>query len=241
MFATKVAVTSEKSKALLPSHKVIETGYPVRPAFAKLDEGTAKDFFQLDPDLKTLLVCGGSQGAHSINMAIRKILPQLLDLCQVIHLSGERDEAWLEELRAKLPESQSQRYKLYGYLHDEFPHALAAADLAISRAGAAIMGEFPAVGLPSIIIPYPHAGAHQRHNAQLLVEHGAAMALADSNLDALLSTIIYLFNDEGLLLYMSENARSLARPDAAGKIATLLREIGKGKANDSQPEFSCAN
>jgi len=241
VFATKVAVTSGKSKAFLPSHKVVKTGYPVRPAFAKLDKRTAKASLQLDPHLKTLLIYGGSLGARSINMAVSKILPQLLDLCQIIHLSGGRDEAWLQELRAKLPEGQSQRYKLYAYLHDEFPPALAAADLAISRAGAAIMGEFPAVGLPSIIIPYPYAGAHQRHNAQFMVERGAAIELEDSGLDALLPTIQRLLNDEGFLAEMSENARSLARPDAAEKIAALLREIYKGKANESQPEFSCAN
>ena len=241
MFAAKVAVTSGRSKAFLPSHKVVRTGYPVRPAFIGLDKRAEKAYFQLDPQLKTVLVYGGSQGAHSINMTIGKMLPQLLDLCQVLHLSGKRDEAWLEDLRDELPEMQRQRYRIYGYLHDDLPKAFAAADLAISRAGAAIMGEFPAVGLPSIIIPYPYAGAHQRRNAQFMVERGAAIELEEVSLDALLTTIQRLLDDEGLLAEMSENARALARPDAAGRIAELLREIRKGKVNDSQPEFSCAN
>ncbi len=240
VFASKVAVTSDKSKAFLPPQKVVKTGYPVRPAFAGLDKRTARDSLQLDPDLKTLLVYGGSLGAHSINLAVSVILPQLLDLCQIVHLSGEKDEAWLQKLRGELPESQAQRYRLYGYLHEQFPLALAAADLAISRAGAAIMGEFPAVGLPSIIVPYPHAGAHQRHNAQFMANKGAAIELEDAGLEALLPTILRLLDNEELLAQMSGNARSLARPDAAAKIAALVKEIGNGKAN-AQPELGCAN
>jgi UDP-N-acetylglucosamine:LPS N-acetylglucosamine transferase len=74
-----------------------------------------------------------------------------------------------------------------------------------------------------------------------MVEKGAAIELDESNVGALLPTIERLLNDEELLAKMSENALSLARPDAAKRIAALLREIHKGKANESQPEFSCAN
>lgn len=240
-FATRVAVTSKRSKTFLPAPKVVKTSYPVRPAFAEVDKRTAKALFQLDPGLRTLLVYGGSQGAHSINIAISAMLPQLLDLCQVIHLSGREDEAWLKELRERLAEPQRQSYKVYGYLHDELPSAFAAADLAISRAGAAVMGEFPAVGLPSILIPYPHAGAHQRRNAQFMVEYGAAVEIDESNLHALLPTVTNLLKEEGLLSQMSENARSMARPDAAQRIVSLLREICEGEASESQRKLSCAN
>ena len=225
-FARRIAVTSCRSEAFLPKGKVVETGYPVRAAFFSVDKATARDSLSLEAELRTLLVLGGSSGAHSINVALEKALPSLLEVCQVIHVAGAADEARFEEVRGRLPEGLRQRYRLFGYLHN-LPEAMAAADLAVCRAGASVMGELPAAALPSVLVPYPYAGAHQRHNAEALQEAGAATALDNSELDKLLPVVRCLLENEAQLGKLAENARLLAKPRAAESIAELVRQVGR--------------
>src|SRR6266571_5266060 len=102
-------------------------------------------------------------------------LPGILELCEVVHLSGTADEPWLREIGEALPAGLRSRYHLYGYMHEETPWAMAAADLGLCRSGASTLGELPAVGLPAILVPYPYAGGHQRLNARYLERNGAAV------------------------------------------------------------------
>jgi UDP-N-acetylglucosamine--N-acetylmuramyl-(pentapeptide) pyrophosphoryl-undecaprenol N-acetylglucosamine transferase len=231
-FATRVAVSFEASRAYLPADKVVVTGYPVRRALFQVEKTTACHMLGLQEGEKTLLVFGGSQGAHRINSAVYEVAARLAELCQVIHICGHADKGWLQERRGRLPRHLRRRYRVYPYLHEEMAYALAAADLAVARAGAATLGEFPALGLPSILVPYPYAGAHQERNARILAQAGAAVVIADMELrgQVLLSHVRELLGDAEALARMGEGARSLAQPEAAARIAEELRRLGGREA-----------
>ncbi|RMF31228.1 MAG: UDP-N-acetylglucosamine--N-acetylmuramyl-(pentapeptide) pyrophosphoryl-undecaprenol N-acetylglucosamine transferase, partial [Chloroflexi bacterium] len=130
--ATRVAVTAEASRRYLPAGKVVVTGYPVRPCFAAVTREAARAHFGIGPEERVLLVFGGSQGARSINRALAAILPSVLALARVIHISGRLDAVEAQARRAALSPEQQARYHLFDYLHDEeMGMALAAADLAV--------------------------------------------------------------------------------------------------------------
>ncbi len=150
--AHRIAATAPESMRRLPGAKTIVTGYPVREEFSQVSRPEARQRLGLDPEEKVLFVAGASQGAHSINQAVAENLRSLLELCEVIHISGRDDEEWLAGLANELPDKLRPRYHLFGYLHEEFPWAMAAADLALCRAGASVLGELPAVGLPGSIV-----------------------------------------------------------------------------------------
>jgi len=228
--AQRVAVTAVESLRRLPGVKSVVTGYPVRQEFWQANRERGRERLGLDPKEKVIFVFGASQGAHSINRAIASELSALLQLCEVIHLSGRADEPWLAEIRDGLPDEMRRRYHLYGYLHEEVPWAMAAADLAVCRSGASTLGELPAVALPAILVPYPYAGGHQRINARYLERNGAALVLDNEDLDKLLPLVGELLHDEPRLRGMRQAARRLARPEAADRIAGLLLELAGAKA-----------
>ena len=132
-----------------------------------------------------LLVTGASQGARSINRAVAEQLDALLEVCVVLHLTGRADEAELRSKRDALPEGRRDRYHVLGYL-DDMSSAMAAADLAVMRSGASVLGEPPAAGLPAILVPGEYEGGHnQRDNARYLQEQDAAVVLENEQLDKL--------------------------------------------------------
>ena len=228
-FATRVAVSFPEVRRYFRSDKTVVTGYPVRAAFFAADKVSARATFDLAADVPVLTVFGGSRGARSINRALCAILDELLAQCQVLHISGTLDADWVAD-RAKLlsPDLQA-RYRHYPYLHEEMVDALAAADLVVARAGASTVGEFPALGLPSILVPYPYAGQHQDVNAEYLVQRGAAVKIADAELSSkLLSIIQALLDDRERLAEMSARARVLAWPEAAQRIAEEMLRLARG-------------
>jgi UDP-N-acetylglucosamine--N-acetylmuramyl-(pentapeptide) pyrophosphoryl-undecaprenol N-acetylglucosamine transferase len=224
--ATRVAVSFPDAAKYFAKTKVVTAGYPVRAEFFAADKAGARKAFGLEEGLKTITVFGGSRGAHRINLALSECLDHLLEVCQVIHICGPLDAEWVIERRGQVPDRLRNRYRAYPYLYEEMPGALAAADLAVARAGAATLGEFPALGLPSILVPYPYAGQHQEVNADYLVSRGAAVKIADADLnEKLFPTISSLLSGDALAK-MSDRARALAQPQAAQCIAEELRQIG---------------
>lgn len=221
-FAKKVAVTSEESYQYLRQDKVVVTGYPVRTEIYALNKNQAREALGLDPGEKVVLVFGGSRGARSINQALMAGLRELLPQCQILHVSGRLDAEWVAGAARSLPEALKSSYHYYDFLHD-MPQALVSADLAVARSGAATMGEFPAAGLPAVLVPYPHSGQHQEPNANYMARNGAAEVLADAQLtQKLVPTILRLIENEQVLTDMQKSAQAMARPDAAEALAEEL-------------------
>jgi UDP-N-acetylglucosamine--N-acetylmuramyl-(pentapeptide) pyrophosphoryl-undecaprenol N-acetylglucosamine transferase len=223
--ATTVAVSFPEAGDYFPG-KAVVTGYPVRPELPAADRTSALQAFDLQDEPPVLLVFGGSRGSRSINRALVSALPELLQHCQVIHISGQADWPWVAERSAVSQIPFGERYHPFPYLNEEMVQALAAAELAVARAGASVLGEFPAVGLPSVLVPYPHAGQHQQVNADYMAQRGAAVIINDEELPTRLApTILDLLRSRDRLAAMSQAARDLARPDAAGNIVRELRRL----------------
>ena len=222
--ATRVAVSFPEVAHFFPS-KAVVTGYPVRQELLAADKRAARAQLGLS-EAPVVLVFGGSRGAHSINEALINALPALLETCQVVHVSGQDDWSWIDEVSARQTDDLRERYHPYPYLHDEMIPALAAADLVVARAGASTLGEFPARHLPSILVPYPYAGQHQRANAAYLADRGAALIIEDGELaNRLAPAVQNLLADRGRLANMAQAAGALAYPAAAADIARQLMEL----------------
>jgi UDP-N-acetylglucosamine:LPS N-acetylglucosamine transferase len=232
-FASRIAVSTEDSRHYFPRHPgVAITGYPTRPDLNAWSPEQARQFMGTSVDLPTLLVFGGSRGARSINQALLSALPALLKEMQVIHISGQPDWPEVEAFRTSLVPGDAARYHAYTYLH-EMGAALGAADLALTRAGASTLGELPLFGLPAILVPYPYAWRYQQTNAQYLARRGAAMVLADADLNTqLLPVVRRLMGDQAQRNQMSQLMRSLARPAAADSIADLLLNLSARPGKD---------
>ncbi len=225
--ATRVAVSFPEVARYFPG-KAVVTGYPVRSELLATNKAAARQRLGLTDALPVLLVFGGSRGARSINHALIAALPQLLPRCQVVHISGQLDWAWVQEAATGLDSDFQARYHPCAYLHDEMVQALAAADLVVARAGASTLGEFPACGLASILVPYPYAGQHQDANAAYLAERGAALVIRDAELaQQLAPTVLRLLDAPAELAAMTQAAASLARPEAARNIAQELCHLAE--------------
>ena len=233
-FADKIVVPVEESKKYFDKEKDVEVvGYPTRPEMKQLPRNEAAKVFDLDPSKPTLLVTGGSLGARSINRAVIPVLPELLSQMQVIHLTGEFTWPEVQAARDLLPVDLAQNYRPYAFLHEEISAALSSADLVVSRAGASILGEFPAFGIPAILVPYPHAWQYQKVNAEYLSQRGAAVIILDQELgDKLLPTILDLMQQNSESHQKMRAAmQSLSSPRAAERIAEILQELALSGKN----------
>jgi len=224
--ARRIACTTEGSRAFVPADKMVVTGYPVRPdirAAAALSRAAALAQFDLTPERPTLFVFGGSRGARNINRALMAALPALLADTQVIHVSGTLTWPEVAANVATLPAALRAAYRPYPYLHDEMGAAFRAADLVLARAGASMLGEGPAFGLPAILVPLTFAWRYQKVNADYLTERGAAVQLTDETLtDTLLPTVRGLLADRDKLTRMAAAAAALDRPAAAADLARVI-------------------
>lgn len=222
--ATRMAAASEAALGHLPRGRTQVVGYPVRDEFWSIDREEARRRLGLPADARILLVYGGSLGAHAINEAVFEQLRPLVERAVVVHVTGQADEPAAMRVRDALPEGLRERYRPTAYLR-ELPMWMKAADLAVTRAGAAVLGELPAAGLPAILVPGVFEGHDQTPNAEYLASKGAAVVLPQARLSELVPLALGLLDDPPRLQAMAAAARALARPDAADRIAELLLEV----------------
>ena len=207
--------------------KFVYTGRPVRPSLLTATREQGLERFSLDPALPVVLVFGGSLGARSMNTAAIEAFARGETPFSVIHVTGTADrERVAEALRGRRAvECANPRYQTHAYL-DDFELALAAADVAVARAGGSV-AELLARGIPSVLVPFPAATAdHQTKNALGLQAEGAALLLPDAELSGeRLAAEVARVLEPRRHAGMRERAAALARPDAATRIADEIVQL----------------
>jgi UDP-N-acetylglucosamine--N-acetylmuramyl-(pentapeptide) pyrophosphoryl-undecaprenol N-acetylglucosamine transferase len=227
-WAAAVAVTYEESAARLPHpSRAVLTGNPVRADVLSADRKSGRSRLGVAEDAIVLLVFGGSRGARHLNQALVRMREQLMGIegLTVIHVTGPQEEAAVRAALDEMGGDGDGRWRVHPYLAG-MGEAIAAADLVVSRAGATTIAELTALGAPAIVVPYPFATEdHQTKNAEVLSIHGAAIVVADSDLDGSRfgSEVLRVLGDATQRATMSAASHSLGRPDAAARVVAAAR------------------
>jgi UDP-N-acetylglucosamine--N-acetylmuramyl-(pentapeptide) pyrophosphoryl-undecaprenol N-acetylglucosamine transferase len=221
--ATVRSVTFAATARRLPP-PVLVTGTPIRGVDG-IERDEARRRLGLPLELPCLLIFGGSQEVRRFNEAVAESITDLVGRCCVVHITGAGGIHGAEAVRARLPAERQDRYRPFSFLGEDMAAALAASDLVVGRAGSSTLAETAAAGLPLVVVPYPHAAAHQRANAAEMVEAGAAQLIDDDDLDgdALRAACDLLYDER--LTTMSAAASGLGRPGAAAAGAQLLEAL----------------
>jgi UDP-N-acetylglucosamine--N-acetylmuramyl-(pentapeptide) pyrophosphoryl-undecaprenol N-acetylglucosamine transferase len=220
-FVDRVFTSYRESEAYFPGAKnLLETGNPIR--WGSLPAAQRGDRF-------TLLVFGGSAGAHRINLAMGEAVQKLTDLAgriKIIHQTGQADLPQVREIYKQLP----LEAEVTAFI-DRMDQAYAEADLVVCRAGATTVAELTAFGKAAILVPFPYAiYDHQRENAQALQSRGAAEMILDRELNGelLAARIRAYLSDPAGIAKMAAAARALGRPDAAARIVDACYALAPG-------------
>lgn len=176
----KVAISFQESKRFFKVQKTVLTGYPFRARNKSLTKEDCYREFKLKEGIKTVLVFGGSQGSHAINVVSFQAFKDLSEkgfLFQVLHATGEKDYGFFKEQYRTL----NVPYFLSPFINN-MPAAYQIADVVISRSGAGTVTELGIFKVPSILIPYPYTGGHQKENALVLVRSSLACMIEEKDL-----------------------------------------------------------
>jgi UDP-N-acetylglucosamine--N-acetylmuramyl-(pentapeptide) pyrophosphoryl-undecaprenol N-acetylglucosamine transferase len=178
-FVKRIFLSFGDTKRFVNSRKVLVIGKVIREGLELIDKEDARRHLDLEEKLFTVLVMGGSQGSHKINKKFMEAIEKLKSRSlQVIHLTGYSDFQLVKDYYAKL----RIRNKTFDF-SENMSYLYSAADLVISRAGASTVTEILYFRIPSILIPYPYAGAHQMDNAKVLAKNGRAIIIEDKDLE----------------------------------------------------------
>ncbi len=217
-FVSEAAVHFAETSKYFPRCSV--TGVPVRQAFFNVANNRNGN------GNPTLLVFGGSQGAHAINRAVldaAALLRERIPKLHIVHQTGERDYNDAQAVYANIGGDA----EVYRFI-DDMPSIFARADLLLCRSGASTVAEMAAAGKPAIFVPFPRAADdHQKRNAEALEKAGAAVMIEQSNLTPgnLVETVCSLLSDLARLAKMGGAARSLSHQDAARDIAAMAARL----------------
>ncbi len=220
--ADKVAISFKQSKQFFPPHKVVETGNMIREEFCQ----PRKKNEEKKPEKFCVLVLGGSQGAHSINMALVKALDFLEDSKEslhFIHQTGQQDAEEVKKSYAEKGFSADVQPFIYNMVD-----AYRQASLVICRAGATTLAEITSCGKVSILIPFPHAAhQHQEHNARMLETAGASEMLLDHEItgENLSNAILRAIREPDRIEKMEENSYNQGRRDATENVRKLCMQL----------------
>lgn len=206
------------------------TGNPLRKGLEKCGRIQGRDLLGLDKDKFTVLVMGGSQGSHSINLGFLKAISAVSDRnnLQIIHLTGEKDADFLRKAYAQL----NINVKLFIFLK-YMQYAYCAADLALCRAGATTIAEIAFFKVPAVLVPYPYANKHQLANAEVLAKAGCALLIEDSHLEngRLKQALEELIRNPDRLSSMRECYDNIVRGYSNDSLADEVMSLNDGYAN----------
>lgn len=225
--AQKIAVSYPDAANYFDKKKVAWTGNPVRDEIRTPVLDGAHQYLNFDPDIKTLLILGGSQGAQVINNVIIDTLPTLVEKYQIIHQTGKLNYKEVKETTSLLLKTSqfAERYACFPYLNDAaMKMSAGATDLVISRAGSTIF-EIASWNKPSILIPITETNNdHQRKNAYNYARAGACIVIEENNLtpEIFIAEIDRLFANPTLLDEMKREAKDFSKPDAGRLIARQI-------------------
>lgn len=213
-FASSLSVALESSVADFAGRNPAWTGNPVRAEILAGSRDEAVRLFGLDAAAPTVLVLGGGTGAAGLNALTRGSLPALTATMNVIHVVGKGKGVDLKDAPA--------RYKQHELLVAEMPHAFAAADLVVTRAGMGVLTELAALGKPAVIVPMP--ASHQAANARVFADAGAGMLLDErvATPERFAQAVLGLLTDPARRDAMVAAMLRMNRPDAAAKVAELV-------------------
>jgi len=199
----------------MPLRKEIST---MAESLSQADRVAARAHFGLDESTPTLLVTGGSLGAKRINEAIEAARPFLSAAgIQVLHIVGDRSEFEAE---------QSSDFVRLKYC-DRMDLAIAAADFAVARAGAATVSEFAAVGLPAVYVPYPVGNGEQKYNVADIVEAGGGVLCIDSafTADYVSNSLVPMISDSRTRNRMAELAKAVGVSNGSKRLLDLVKTV----------------
>jgi UDP-N-acetylglucosamine--N-acetylmuramyl-(pentapeptide) pyrophosphoryl-undecaprenol N-acetylglucosamine transferase len=229
-FAKRIAVSYPEAEKFFPEGKTAYTGNPIRKEVKEAMRDGAYEMLNLNPEIPTILVLGGSQGAKFINDVIINALPSLVSKYQILHQTGKKNFSIVEETKNVVLNGNKDigNYRAYDYLDVlKLRAAAGVADLIISRAGSTIF-EIAAWGKPSIIIPIPVETSHdQRSNAYSYARSGACEVIEEKNLTEhiLVSEIESILANQAEKEAMIKSALSFSRKDSARLIAQEIVAI----------------
>jgi len=227
--ATLVFTTYEDTVKFFPENKTHSLGTPARRELIEKDRDESRRNLGLDPDTIFIVAMGGSQGAAGINKNLPDAIKSVADSgekrkIKVLHQCGRG------KIDTVTPPG-SIDYDVVEFI-DDIPSILAAADIVVCRAGASTLTEIAILGLPAIIIPYPHSAEnHQVKNAKAWESGGAGFCIEekDLTLPILSEKISLLVSDKNLRIELGKSARNFGNPDSASKIASKLLDLIKNR------------
>jgi len=203
-------------------------GTPVRTGLTQPVTEDAYAFFKLQPDKKTLLIMGGSQGARGINRAVGTALKELFAMgIQILHITGPND---YQEVRDAYAKHADMPHTVVAFCH-RMELAYQIADVALARSGASTLSELAWFGTPSLLVPYPFAADdHQTRNAEIFAKAGAGKLMPESTLNAetLVDAVVSIVKDSKTAKAMKIAAKKVAVRDSVAKIADLIESDLRG-------------